>query len=44
MDAERPLQATWAIRHQQPQQVRHLHIPAMLRFEGLYIELLAPLA
>jgi hypothetical protein len=44
MDAERPLHATWAIGHQPPQQIRHLHIPTMLRFEGLDSELLTPLA
>jgi hypothetical protein len=44
MDAERPLQATWAIGHQQAQQVRHRHIPTVLGLEGLHSELLAPLA
>jgi hypothetical protein len=44
MDTERALQATWAIRHQPAQQLRHPHIPTVLGLEGLYIELLPPLA
>jgi hypothetical protein len=38
------LQATWAIGHEPPQQLGHLHIATMLRLEGFYVELLAPLA